>query len=224
MDLREAIRTTGAVREFRPEPVERDVLTGVLDDARFAPSGGNRQPWRVAVVCDAARRREVADLMSPVWDEYLAARALGRIPFNVVDGERPAVVVPNQPNPLLDRIEEVPVVLAVAVDLHDVAYMDAGAANRVPITGGASIYPFCWNVLLAARARGLGGVMTTFLSAVEPAAAPLLRLPADHALAATIFLGYPVFQPTKLARSSVSSFTTLESFDGSPYDPESKLA
>ncbi len=222
MDIREAIRTTGAVREFRPDPVDHDVLYGILDDARFAPSGGNRQPWRVAVIHDTANRRILADLMSPVWDDYVASRALGRTPFNVVDYEPPDDVVRNRPNPLLDRIEAVPVVLAVAVDLHDVAYMDARSNHRVPITGGASIYPFCWNLLLAARARGLGGVMTTFLSAVESDAAPLLRLPAHHALAATIFLGYPVFQPTTLARSSASSFATLDSFEGAPYDAGSK--
>ncbi len=63
--------------------------------------------------------------------------------------------------------------------------------DRIALTPGASVYPFCWSILLAARQRGLGGVMTTFLSRVEPAAAPELGLPDHHALAATIFLGVP---------------------------------
>ena len=75
--------------------------------------------------------------------------------------------------------------------------------------GGASVYPFAWNVLLAARERGLGGVLTTFLSHVEPEAAPLLKLPAHHALAGTIFLGYPVRQPTRLSRKQVEEFAIL---------------
>jgi nitroreductase len=89
-----------------------------------------------------------------------------------------------------------------------------GQLHRPPITGGASIYPFCWSLLLSARAHGLGGVMTTFLSRVEPAAAPALGLPDHHALVATIFLGVPVHQPTKLRRDPVESFATRNRFDG----------
>jgi hypothetical protein len=60
--------------------------------------------------------------------------------------------------------------------------------------------------------------MTTFLSRQEPAAAPLLGLPPDHALAATIFLGHPVHQPTKLRRDPVNSFATIDRFDGDSFD------
>ena len=76
------------------------------------------------------------------------------------------------------------------------------------------MYPFCWSILLAARARGLGGVMTTFLSRAEAAAAPILGLPRDHALVATIFLGYPERQITKLTRQPASTFVTINRFDG----------
>ena len=89
-----------------------------------------------------------------------------------------------------------------------------GGLDRLPVTGGASIYPFCWNLLLSARAHGLGGVMTTFLSRVEPAAARHSGYPEHHALVATIFLGHPVHQPTKLWRHPVESFTTTNRFDG----------
>jgi hypothetical protein len=82
------------------------------------------------------------------------------------------------------------------------------------VVGGASIYPFCWSILLSARSHGLGGVMTTFLSRAEAQAAPILALPADHALVATIFLGVPTHQNTKLRRNPVDSFTTIDRFDG----------
>jgi nitroreductase len=160
-------------------------------------------------------RRQLADLMRPVWDEYSSAPKGARAPFAFGLGvDEPHV--PTQ-NPLLDHIEQVPVVLAIAADLSRVALMD-GVLDRPPITGGASIYPFCWNLLLAARARGLGGVMTTFLSRVEPSAAPLLHLPPEHALAATVFLGRPTHQPTKLNRSPVSTFATIDHFDGRALD------
>jgi nitroreductase len=104
-------------------------------------------------------------------------------------------------------------VLVVAADLHRIALMD-GALDRPALTGGASIYPFCWSILLAAHERGLGGVMTTFLSRVEPAAAAELGLPEHHALAATIFLGVPERRATRLRRDPVESFTTVDRFDG----------
>ena len=72
MDLRDALRTTGAVRDFRPDPVPDDVLSRVLETARFAPSGGNRQAWWVVVVKDPAVRRALRDLYLPGWYEYLA--------------------------------------------------------------------------------------------------------------------------------------------------------
>jgi len=215
MDLRNAIRTNGAVRHFTDEPVPRSMVLEILDDARFAASGGNRQPWRVALVEDPDLRHELAALMRPVWDEYVAFERRDVAPYNVVEYERPEHVVAGRPNPLLDHIDDVPVVLAVAADLSKVAMMDSGL-DRAPITGGGSIYPFCWNLLLSARAHGLGGVMTTFASHVEPAVGPALGLPPHHALAATIFLGVPRHQPTKLRRRDVAEFATLDRFDGKP--------
>ena len=213
MEIRDAIRTNGTVRNFTDESVDDATIASVLDDARFAPSGGNRQPWRVAVVDDRTLRRELATLMQPVWDEYLETSAAGGTPFNVVDYVKPDDISPNKANALLATIDTIPVVLAVAVDLSNVAMMDTDL-DRPPVTGGASIYPFCWNLMLSARAHSLGGVMTTFLSRVEPAAAPALGLPDHHALVTTIFLGHPVHQPTKLMRRPVESFATRNRFDG----------
>jgi nitroreductase len=214
IDVRTAIRTTGAVRAFTDEPVDDDVLRDVLDDARFAPSGGNRQPWRVAVVRDPDIRTRMGALMRPIWDEYVGANAAGGTAFAFGRSiDAPPIAAPNG---LLDAIATVPVVLAVAADLGRIALMD-GNLDRPAVTGGASVYPFCWSILLSARAHGLGGVMTTFLSRAEPAAVPLLGLPPDHALAATIMLGHPVHQPTKLSRRTVDEFTTIDRFDGEPF-------
>lgn len=217
MDVSTNLRTCGAVRRFTAEPVADAVVHQLLDDARFAPSGGNRQPWRVAVVKDPSTRRRLGDLMQPVWDDYIAKGARGVTPFNAIDDvevDEP----PHAPNELLEGIETVPVVLAVAADLRKIALMD-GRLDRPALTGGASIYPFCWSVLLSARSRGLGGVMTTFLSRVETAAGPELGLPEHHALAATIFLGVPERQATRLRRDDVAEFTTVDRFDGPAFHP-----
>jgi nitroreductase len=216
MDILDALRTTGAVRGFTDDPVGDDVVAAILDDARFAPSGGNQQPWRVAVVHDRAIRQQMAALMRPVWEEYAGAQAAGKraFAFGLSTGDPPVAV----PNALIDAIDSVPVVLAIAADLRKVAIMDGNVDHRPAVVGGASIYPFCWSILLAARARGLGGVLTTFLSRAEAAAAPVLGLPDDHALVATIFLGVPTHQNTKLKRRPVSSFATFDRFDGEPLD------
>ncbi len=212
MELTDAIRTTGAARQFTDDPISDETVTEVLDDARFAPSGGNRQPWRVAVIRDRTVRTQIAAMMQTVWNEYVAAPGTPFAGGQAVSAQ-PA---PHTPNPLLNNILDIPVVLAVAADLSKIALMD-GHLTRPALTGGASIYPFCWSVLLAARARGLGGVMTTFLSRAEPEAATVLGLPPNHALAATIFLGVPVRQPTKLSRTPVGSFATVDRFDGAPF-------
>ena len=212
MDLVEALRTTGAAREFTDQPVDDDLVASILDDARVAPSGGNRQPWRVAVVKDLAIRRRIADLMTTVWQQYRGeSEQSTNAPFAF--GRSTNATPVAEPNELLDNIEQVPVVLVLAADLNKIALMD-GQLDRPPMTGGASIYPFGWSILLAARARGLGGVMTTFLSRSEQEAAPIVGLPKGHALAATIFLGYPVHLRTKLSRVPVSEFTTIDRFDG----------
>ena len=216
MELSTALRTTGSVRSFTPEAVDDATLYALLDDARFAPSGGNRQGWRIAVIKDTAKREALAELMRPVWDDYLAMASTGVTPFTVVEpgASQPTVrSAGHSPNDLLDNISTVPVVLVVAADLSQVAMMDKDL-DRKAITGGGSIYPFCWNLLLAARSRGLGGVMTTFLARAEPSAAPLLDLPANFAIASMIFIGHPVHQPTKLKRAAVESFTTVDGFGG----------
>jgi nitroreductase len=212
MDLSEALRGTGSARHFTDEPVSDTTVAAMLDDARFAPSGGNRQPWRVAVVKDPSIRRQIADLMTSVWREYLGEGSdPSRTPFAFGKSFGAAPIV--EPNWLLDEIEKVPVVLSVAADLNKIALMD-GDVGRPPITGGASIYPFCWSILLAARARNLGGVLTTFLSRAEHRAAPVLGLPPGHAIVATIFLGHPVHLNTKLRRAAVADFATIDRFDG----------
>ena len=218
MELLDALRTNPSVRDFTPQAVPDAELAAILDDARFAPSGGNRQPWRVVVVKDSALRRALAELCGPVWSEYVAIGATGATPFAVA-GEQPTVAdIGPQPNPLLDAIEEVPVVLVVAADLTAVAMMDKDLA-RPTLSGGASVYPFVHSLLLAARGRGLGGVMTTFLARAEDAARPLLGLPADWAIASMVCLGHPVRRATKLSRRPVAEVAFVDRFDGPPFEP-----
>jgi nitroreductase len=222
MELSEVMRTTAAVRAFTDDPIPAAVLHRVLDDARFAPSGGNQQGWHVTVVRDVSLRRSLADLSAGVWNRYLSEQAAGYRAFSVVD---PAPAdTPRDPDlpthAMLDAIDTVPELLVVTVDLRVLAVTDRDL-DRPSVVGGASIYPFVHNILLAARNQGLGGVLTTFLVAEEPEAASLLHLPRDHALVAMIGLGTPVHQPTRLRRNPVEQFTTIDRHDGPPLMPPS---
>jgi len=224
MELREAMRTTGAARAFTGRAVSDQELHDILDDARFAPSGSNAQPWHVIVLRDAGVRRKVKELFTLGWREYWAHVAKGLRPFAPVDHGSwtgPAVDLAEAratpaPFPFVDQLDEHPVLLVVLVELSKLAVMDNGL-DRQSIVGGASVYPFAHNVLLASRARGLGGVMTTQLCRQEAAASALLGIPEGLAIAALIALGEPTSHLTRLSRRPVESFTTVDRFDGDSF-------
>lgn len=218
------MRTTPAVREFTDEAVPDEVLHSILEVARFAPSGGNRQGWRVVVLKDPELRARIRDLYILGWREYTAHARRGLVPFAPLDEGRwtgPAVDLEEArrtpaPLPFADHLDQVPVLLLLVADLSAVAAVDNGL-DRQSITGGASIYPFAHNVLLAARDAGLGGVLTTVLARQEDAVRELLGIPAGHAVAGLIALGHPVKQLTKLKRAAVEDFTVVDRFDGPAY-------
>jgi nitroreductase len=224
MDLIEALRTTGAAREFRDEPVPDELLARVLDNARFAPSGGNRQGWRVVVVRDQTVRIRLRDLYLDGWYEYLAMGAAGLVPWApVTDRQKESVAragAPEMaaaaaagPGGFAEHLDEVPALLLVVADLRFLAAVDRDL-DRYTFVGGASIYPFCWSVLLAARQEGLGGVMTTMLVKNEDEVRALFGLPAEVAVAGLVALGFPQHQPHRLKRREVSDFTTVDRYDG----------
>ena len=218
MELYEVMRTTSAVREFTDDPLPDDVLRTILDNARFAPSGGNRQGTQVLVVRDMDARRQLAELTIPGARRYTAQKAAGEGPWNAViptqlsEEELAATVVPDfWTNPVL----EAAVVLVVCVDLRVVAAVDQDL-DRVGIVGGASVYPLVWNILLAARHEGFGGTITTMAVAEEPRVRELFGIPEEYAVACVVPMGKPVKQLTKLTRVSVEDLTRSENWEGGP--------
>ncbi len=224
MELRDVMRTTPTTREFTDESVPDDVVYDILDNARFAPSGGNRQGWRVIILKDPELRRHVRDLYVLGWREYWAHVTNGLVPFAPLDDGRwtgPAIDLAQAratpaPMPFADHLDEVPVLMVVVAELSALAVIDNGL-DRQSIIGGASIYPFTHNVLLAARDKGLGGIMVTVLARQEPAVRELLDLPRSTAVAALIALGHPAKRITKLRRAAVEQFTTVDHLDGEPF-------
>jgi nitroreductase len=218
MDLYDVMRTTAAVREFTADPLPDSVLHEILDNARFAPSGGNRQGTQIVVVRERATREALVELTASVARRYTAQRAAGENPWNTVvpsrvtDDEVAATEVPRH---LVGPLLEAAVVLVVSVDLRVVAAMDQHL-DRVGIVGGASVYPLVWNILLAARNEGFGGTITTMAVAQEPALRELLGIPEWYAVACVVPLGKPVRQLTRLSRVEVEELARLEHWEGPP--------
>ena len=219
MELNEVMRTTFAAREFTGDPLPDAVLHEILEHARFAPSGGNRQGNRVIVVRDPRTRDALAKLAEPAAKRYAAQRAAGENPWNsiVPSALAESVFEQTEPPPMLTHsFRNASVVLVFVVDLKVVASTDQ-YLDRVGVISGASIYPFVWNVLLGARQAGFGGTITTLAVAREPEVEALLGIPSEFAVAAVVPLGRPVKQLTKLRRRRVEQIATRERFDGEPF-------
>jgi nitroreductase len=219
MELYDVMRTTGSVRRFTDDPLPDDVLERILDNARFAPSGGNRQGVRVIVVRDDATRAALAELSVPAARRYAAQIANGESPWNPlhpcgVDAE--TIAATEAPAPMTAPLREAQVVLVICVDLGVVAATDQHL-DRIGVIAGASVYPFVWNVMLAARNEGFGGVTNTMAVAEEPRVKELLQIPDEFAVAVLMPLGKPVHQLSKLTRREVAEFATREQFGGEAF-------
>ncbi|MFL6023660.1 MAG: nitroreductase family protein [Marmoricola sp.] len=220
MDLYDVMRTTAAVREFTADPLPDEVLAKILDNARFAPSGGNRQGTRIIVVRDTATRERLVELTATGARRYTAQVMAGEGPWNSVT---PTAVPPEQiaatdvPPHFTEPLRNAAVVLVVCVDLRLVASVDQDL-DRVGVISGASVYPLVWNILLAARNEGFGGTITTMAVAEEPAVKELLGVPEPYAVACVVPMGKPVKQLTKLRRVEVVDLARRENWDGEPLD------
>lgn len=162
----ELFRHQRAVRTFTADPVPEEVLLGVLDAATRAPSGSNTQPWRFLVIRDQA----VKDALSLEYEQAQAERA-GR-PAPTAEQARAGIMA----------LAPVLVVPCVRVP---------GRTGAAGFQTGASIYPACQNLMLAARAAGLGSVLTTTHRIRRAQVHALLGIPETYESAAIIPLGWP---------------------------------
>lgn len=218
MELYDVMQTTFAARDFTDDPLPDAVLVKILDHARYAPSGGNRQGWHVIAVRDRKTRDALAALTLPAAKRYAAQAQAGESPWNTIEPPKvdAATIERTQPPPRLTQsLLKAAVVLVVCVDLRVVASTDQ-YLDRVGIISGASIYPFAWNILLAARHEGYGGTITTLAVAQEPKLKELLGIPPHVAVCAIMPLGRPVRQLTKLRRKTVPEFAMRERWGGEP--------
>ena len=206
MQLQEVIETTGTCRFYRTDPVSPDVLARILDAARFAPSGGNRQPVRFIAVQDPGKKRTLKEWYLPIWESYA-----GRIKAAMSHDPARARMLANADH-FARHLDEVPVLLVVCAVLNELLATDQGL-DRLSIVGGASVYPAVQNVLLKAREEGLGTALTTLLCMVEPQVKELLHVPDGVATAATLALGYPVKRfPKRLRRRPLAEVAFADEY------------
>ena len=182
MELFEAMSTQRAMRRLKPDPIPDSIIRQILELAICAPSGGNRQGWSFVVIRDAAKRARLGELYREAWGE------LTKIPYYAAASQAP----PDSPEGrmlasarhLSEHLGEAPVLVLACIAL------DPG--TKPTLTTGASIYPAAQNLMLAARALGLGSCLTTIHKYRDAQVKELLGIPADVETAALIPLGYPL--------------------------------
>lgn len=211
----EAMRTLRAVRRLRPDPIPDDVLHRVLEAATWAPTGGNRQPWRIIVVKERKRKEQLAALYTEVWAGFIK-------PYQAQLAQQPQAVrerterMLRAGEHLAVHFADSPVILVFCFNPEEMAITDA-KLDRVSVVGGASVYTAVENALLACRAEGLGCTLTTLLCAHEPQVRELLAIPQPWGTAAAIPVGYPVHRGHgPISRRPVAELTFTDSW-GTPF-------
>jgi nitroreductase len=179
-DLFEIMRTTRSMRRLKPDPVPNALIHKILEAAVCAPSGGNMQRWRFLVIKDAAIKKAVGAYYKPAWDEQVGPRYRAGEPAPGMNRDRFLRLL-DAAEYLAAHIHEAPVWI--------VPCLEGSTPTR---TSGSSIYPAVQNILLAARALGLGATLTTLYLGFEKEAEAALGLPDGVHSYAIIPVGYPM--------------------------------
>jgi nitroreductase len=179
-NLFEIMATTRSMRRLKPDPVPAALIRKILEAGVAAPSGGNMQRWRFLIIRDPKIKQTVGAYYKRTWDEVVAPRYRGGEP---VPGTSPESFVRmlDAAQYLADHIHEAPVWI--------VPCLEGGTPTR---TSGSSIYPAVQNMLLAARALGLGATLTTLYLNFEKEVEAALGLPGDVHSYALLPIGYPM--------------------------------
>lgn len=200
-DFFDVIYTTRTIRKFTEEPVPIELVHQVLAAAAQAPSGGNRQPWTFLLVSDPAIKKKVGEFYRDGYAE-----------FQGVDVKYMWEQAEASPNfHLAVHFGEAPVIVVVCAR-HSVMSGDStGGAISTP----ASVYPAVQNILLAARAVGLGGALTTNHRFHHEEIKKLLGIPDEQTIFTMVPLGFPAQRHGKKTRQAIAE-TTYEDHWGNP--------
>ncbi len=205
--LLEGICTTRAIRRYRDEPVPESALRHMLFAATRAPSGSNRQPFRFLVLADGPKARAAKALVGSAARQAWAGKraADGYDEGSGARADSPKAAMARTMQEYVDRLDSVPVLVLGCMVRHRPPYA----------VEGASIYPACQNLLLAARALGYGGVMTSWHLFVEAELRQLLGVPDDVFMAAAITIGRPEGRHGPVRRRPLQELVYLDEW-GTP--------
>ena len=205
-DLFEIMQTTRAMRRLKPDPVPDELIRKILQAGVCAPNGGNTQRWRFLVIKDTKVKQQVQSFYKRAFDEVVGPRYLTSSPPPGVTKERylrQHAAVQH----LTDHFHEAPVWI--------VACLEEGTAAPTRWSG-ASIYPAVQNMLLAARALGLGATLTTRHLLYEKETEAALGLPPGVHSYAILPIGYPVGKFGPVGRGALTEVVYAERW-GQPY-------
>jgi len=194
--------TARALRRFKSEPIPEDVLFQLLDAAIRAPSGQNAQDWRFVIVRDPAVKARMQEWSQTPWQRYIA-RYGGR--SEAIDAlPRSQRLSLRSVEHLVHHLGECPAVIAVL-----------GLKGRHGTPGG-SAFPAVQNLLLAARALGLGGSVFNFPLSHESELRELLNIPENNQIYCLLPIGYPIDRQGPVRRKPVGDVAYLDAF-GAPW-------
>jgi nitroreductase len=190
--LFEIMRTTRSMRRLKPDPVPDALIRQVLEAGTYAANGGNMQGWRFLLIRDPAIKQAVAAFYKRAWDEIVGPRYRATAPAAGTSPERHARMLASAEH-LAHHLHEAPVWI--------VPCLSGATPTR---TSGASVYPAVQNMLLAARALGLGATLTTLYLQFEQDAEAAMGLPPDVHSYAILPIGYPLGRFGPVRRGALS--------------------
>ena len=196
-DLFEIIHTTRAMRRLKPDPVPDALIRRILEAGQCAPNGSNAQSWRFLVIKDRAIKEKVQVWYKKAYDELVGPHYRSSAPPPGMDAARYSRQA-DAAEYLTDHFHEAPVWIVPCID-H---------GKRPPNRqAGASIYPAVQNMLLAARALGLGSTLTARHLVFEKETEAALDLPPGVHSYAILPIGWPMGKFGPVKRGPLSEVT-----------------
>jgi nitroreductase len=209
MPLREAMMTQRAIRRIRPDPVDDAVVLKCIELALRAPTSSNGQNWEFIVVKDDRIKQKLAKRYRLGWSIYYRAM-IRRVAARDESMAKTARAVQWQ----VDHFAEIPVLVVACLRLG----VREGRVPFVPIPHAVksghygSIYPSVQNLLLAARAMGLGACLITLPLLSVGSARRTLGLPHSVTPLCVVPLGWPRGRYGPTTRKQVAEVTHLDTF------------
>ncbi len=195
----DTIKTRRSIRKYSPRRVEAEVLTEILEAARWAPSAHNAQPWRFIALIDASLKRDLAEAMANAWTVDMIRDGT---PIEVRERMRDASV---------ERFARAPVLVVACLTMRDmIRYTDESRQKCEHDLAVQSLGAAIQNMLLVAHSKDLGTCWFCAPIFCKDTVRKVLKIPEDVEPQALITLGYPAEKPSMPSRKPLESYSYLD--------------